>query len=147
MQSFNKWKLWAERVSRLYTFLDLYILSFVNRLRKDISLIECFIWKYAKLWLPVHIVLSDFLFYLQSTDPADKDTWKDRGTGQLSIKCKEGVTKGTKDSKPTVLVRNDVCSFLTNYCSLSWISYLDITCMQLICRWEDCCLTRYYIPA
>ncbi|KAI7755192.1 hypothetical protein M8C21_005705 [Ambrosia artemisiifolia] len=45
--------------------------------------------------------------YVKSTDPKDKDAWKDRGTGQLSIKCKEGVTKGTKDSKPTILVRND----------------------------------------
>ncbi|PWA40476.1 cell wall protein DAN4 [Artemisia annua] len=52
--------------------------------------------------------------YVKSTDPADKDTWKDRGTGQLAIKCKEGITKGTKDSKPTVLVRNDVGRLLLN---------------------------------
>ncbi|KAK9072938.1 hypothetical protein SSX86_009374 [Deinandra increscens subsp. villosa] len=52
--------------------------------------------------------------YIKSTDPADKDAWKDRGTGQLSIKCKEGVTKGTKDSKPTVIVRNDVGRLLLN---------------------------------
>ncbi|KAJ9555257.1 hypothetical protein OSB04_009871 [Centaurea solstitialis] len=52
--------------------------------------------------------------YVKSTDPADKDAWKDRGTGQLSIKCKEGVAKGTKDSKPTVLVRNDVGRLLLN---------------------------------
>ncbi|KAM0046109.1 putative Ran binding domain, PH-like domain superfamily [Helianthus debilis subsp. tardiflorus] len=52
--------------------------------------------------------------YVKSTDPTDKDAWKDRGTGQLSIKCKEGVTKGTKDSKPTVLVRNDVGRLLLN---------------------------------
>lgn len=52
--------------------------------------------------------------YVKSTDPADKDSWKDRGTGQLSIKCKEGVTKGTKDSKPTILVRNDVGRLLLN---------------------------------
>ncbi|GJX19720.1 cell wall protein DAN4 [Tanacetum coccineum] len=52
--------------------------------------------------------------YVKSTDAADKDTWKDRGTGQLSIKCKEGVTKGTKDSKPTILVRNDVGRLLLN---------------------------------
>ncbi|KAH9721728.1 RanBD1 domain-containing protein [Citrus sinensis] len=45
--------------------------------------------------------------YVKSSDPADKDTWKDRGTGQLSIKCKEGISKGTKESKPTILVRND----------------------------------------
>ncbi|KAI7745530.1 hypothetical protein M8C21_008229 [Ambrosia artemisiifolia] len=52
--------------------------------------------------------------YIKSTDPTDKDAWKDRGTGQLSIKCKEGVTKGTKDSKPTILVRNDVGRLLLN---------------------------------
>jgi len=40
----------------------------------------------------------------------DKDAWKDRGTGQLSIKCKEGVSKGTRESKPTILIRNDVSS-------------------------------------
>lgn len=52
--------------------------------------------------------------YVKSTDPTDKDAWKDRGTGQLSIKCKEGVDKGTKDSKPTILVRNDVGRLLLN---------------------------------
>nr|GMD79951.1 uncharacterized protein LOC109188264 isoform X5 [Ipomoea batatas] len=48
--------------------------------------------------------------YSKSTDPTEKDAWKDRGTGQLSIKCKEGVSKiardntrknmGTRESKP-----------------------------------------------
>lgn len=52
--------------------------------------------------------------YVKSSDPADKDTWKDRGTGQLSIKCKEGISKGTKESKPTILVRNDVGRVLLN---------------------------------
>ncbi|XP_071707760.1 uncharacterized protein [Rutidosis leptorrhynchoides] len=52
--------------------------------------------------------------YVKSTDPTDKDAWKDRGTGQLSIKCKEGVAKGNKDSKPTILVRNDVGRILLN---------------------------------
>ncbi|KAL5727738.1 hypothetical protein ACHQM5_000897 [Ranunculus cassubicifolius] len=52
--------------------------------------------------------------YIKSTDPADKDTWKDKGVGQLSIKCKEGITKATKDSKPTVMVRNDVGRLLLN---------------------------------
>ncbi|KAJ8767619.1 hypothetical protein K2173_018177 [Erythroxylum novogranatense] len=46
--------------------------------------------------------------YVRSGDPADKDAWKDKGTGRLSIKCKEGVCKGTKESKPTIVVRNDV---------------------------------------
>ncbi|KAL8216668.1 hypothetical protein R6Q57_023505 [Mikania cordata] len=52
--------------------------------------------------------------YVKSTDPMDKDAWKDRGTGQLSIRCKEGVTKGTKNSKPTILVRNDVGRLVLN---------------------------------
>ncbi|CAI9288918.1 unnamed protein product [Lactuca saligna] len=52
--------------------------------------------------------------YVKSSDSTDKDAWKDRGTGQLSIKCKEGVTKGTKESKPTVVVRNDVGRLLLN---------------------------------
>ncbi|XP_062074189.1 nucleoporin NUP100/NSP100 isoform X2 [Humulus lupulus] len=52
--------------------------------------------------------------YVKSNDPADKDPWKDKGTGQLSIKCKEGVSKGTKESKPTILVRNDVGKLLLN---------------------------------
>ncbi|TXG50998.1 hypothetical protein EZV62_023522 [Acer yangbiense] len=52
--------------------------------------------------------------YLKSSDPTDKDTWKDKGTGKLSIKCKEGVSKGTKESKPTILVRNDVGKVLLN---------------------------------
>ncbi|TYI91179.1 hypothetical protein E1A91_D03G174100v1 [Gossypium mustelinum] len=45
--------------------------------------------------------------YVKSTDPEDKDSWKDKGTGQLSIKCKEGISKGSKDSKPTIVVRNE----------------------------------------
>ncbi|KAF8032956.1 hypothetical protein BT93_D1748 [Corymbia citriodora subsp. variegata] len=52
--------------------------------------------------------------YVKSTDPADKDAWKDKGMGQLSIKCKEGVSKGTKESKPTIVVRNDVGKVLLN---------------------------------
>ncbi|KAG6788384.1 hypothetical protein POTOM_004449 [Populus tomentosa] len=38
--------------------------------------------------------------YVKSSDPADKDTWKDKGPGQLSIKCREGIGKSTKESKP-----------------------------------------------
>ncbi|XP_034888025.1 uncharacterized protein [Populus alba] len=52
--------------------------------------------------------------YVKSSDPAVKDTWKDKGTGQLSIKCKEGISKGTKESKPTIVVRNDVGKVLLN---------------------------------
>ncbi|KAG8659276.1 hypothetical protein MANES_02G028100v8 [Manihot esculenta] len=52
--------------------------------------------------------------YVKSSDPADKDTWKDKGTGQLSIKCKEDVGTGTKESKPTIIVRNDAGRVLLN---------------------------------
>ncbi|KAJ1416080.1 Ran binding domain [Sesbania bispinosa] len=52
--------------------------------------------------------------YVKSTDPADKDVWKDKGMGQLSIKCKEGVSKATKESKPTIVVRNEVGKILLN---------------------------------
>ncbi|KAF9617220.1 hypothetical protein IFM89_035102 [Coptis chinensis] len=52
--------------------------------------------------------------YVKSTDPADNEPWKDRGMGQLSIKCKEGVSKATKESKPTLLIRNDVGKVLLN---------------------------------
>ncbi|XP_078446224.1 pleckstrin homology (PH) domain superfamily protein isoform X2 [Wolffia australiana] len=51
--------------------------------------------------------------YMQAEDPAQKG-WKDFGMGQLSIKCKEGATKATKESKPTILVRNDVGKILLN---------------------------------
>lgn len=60
----------------------------------------CICWSF---WYPFFFQSG----YVQSSDPADN--WKDKGTGQLSIRCKEGVSKGTKESKPTVIVRNDVC--------------------------------------
>ncbi|XP_048624299.1 nuclear pore complex protein Nup50 isoform X4 [Brassica napus] len=52
--------------------------------------------------------------YVKSNDPTDKGAWKDKGTGNLYIKCKEGVDKGTKESKPTIIVRNDVGKLLLN---------------------------------
>ncbi|KAK2994830.1 hypothetical protein RJ640_018812 [Escallonia rubra] len=52
--------------------------------------------------------------YVKSSDPVDKDAWRDKGTGQLSIRCKEGFGKGTKESKPNILVRNDVGKLLLN---------------------------------
>ncbi|EPS64855.1 hypothetical protein M569_09924, partial [Genlisea aurea] len=52
--------------------------------------------------------------YVKSSDPTDKDAWKDRGMGQLSIKCKEGHSKGSKDSKPTIVMRNDVGKLVLN---------------------------------
>ncbi|KAF6160453.1 hypothetical protein GIB67_019222 [Kingdonia uniflora] len=52
--------------------------------------------------------------YVKSSDPVDKEAWNDKGMGQLSIRCKEGVSKATKESKPTVIVRNDVGKILLN---------------------------------
>lgn len=50
---------------------------------------------------------SILLPYMQPENPAD-GAWKDMGMGQLSVKCREGASKATKESKPTVVVRNDV---------------------------------------
>ncbi|XP_058085051.1 uncharacterized protein LOC131232670 isoform X2 [Magnolia sinica] len=44
--------------------------------------------------------------YVKPDNPADK-AWKDMGMGQLSIKCVEGASKATKESKPTIIIRND----------------------------------------
>lgn len=52
--------------------------------------------------------------YIKSTDPNDKEPWKDKGTGQLFIKCEEGAGKGSKESKPRILVRNDVGRIMLN---------------------------------
>ncbi|KAJ8449315.1 hypothetical protein Cgig2_002447 [Carnegiea gigantea] len=52
--------------------------------------------------------------YVKSTDPDDKEPWKDKGTGQLFIKCEEGASKGSKESKPRILVRNDVGRIMLN---------------------------------
>jgi hypothetical protein len=35
--------------------------------------------------------------------------WKDIGVGQLSIRSKEGAEKASKESTPTIVIRNDVC--------------------------------------
>lgn len=45
---------------------------------------------------------------MQPDNPAADKAWKDMGVGQLSIKCKEGADKASKESKPTIIVRNDV---------------------------------------
>lgn len=65
------------------------------------------------LFISFHVVMCVFAYHYQSSDPEDKDAWKDRGMGQLSIKCKEGISKGTKESKPTIVIRNDVSPFAT----------------------------------
>ncbi|CAA6673623.1 unnamed protein product [Spirodela intermedia] len=51
--------------------------------------------------------------YVQPENPAEKG-WKDFGVGQLSIRCKEGAGKATRESKPTILIRNDVGKILLN---------------------------------
>ncbi|KAK1274239.1 hypothetical protein QJS04_geneDACA010820 [Acorus gramineus] len=51
--------------------------------------------------------------YVKPENPTEKG-WKDMGTGQLSIKCKEGASKASKESKPTILIRNDVGKILLN---------------------------------
>ncbi|KAJ6817503.1 uncharacterized protein M6B38_410195 [Iris pallida] len=51
--------------------------------------------------------------YVKPNNPEDKG-WKDMGIGQLSIKCKEGTEKSTKESKPTILIRNEVGKILLN---------------------------------
>ncbi|XP_042422415.1 uncharacterized protein LOC122010094 isoform X2 [Zingiber officinale] len=51
--------------------------------------------------------------YVKPDNPDDKG-WKDMGLGHLSIKCKEGEKKATKDSKPTIIIRNDVGKILLN---------------------------------
>lgn len=51
--------------------------------------------------------------YVKPDNPADT-AWKDMGVGQLSIKCKEGADKSTKESKPTIVIRNDVGKILLN---------------------------------
>lgn len=51
--------------------------------------------------------------YIKPDNPADK-SWKDIGIGMLSIKCKEGVAKATKESKPNIIIRNDVGKPLLN---------------------------------
>lgn len=51
--------------------------------------------------------------YVKPDSPADK-AWKDIGVGQLSIKCKDGVNKAAKESKPTIIIRNDAGRILLN---------------------------------
>ncbi|PKA47750.1 hypothetical protein AXF42_Ash014527 [Apostasia shenzhenica] len=51
--------------------------------------------------------------YIKPDNPAGSG-WTDMGTGHLSIKIKEGTKKATKESKPSVIVRNDVGKILLN---------------------------------
>ncbi|XP_020084101.1 uncharacterized protein LOC109707332 isoform X5 [Ananas comosus] len=51
--------------------------------------------------------------YVKPDNPTEKG-WKDMGLGHLSIKCKEDVKKATRESKPTILIRNDVGKALLN---------------------------------
>ncbi|KAG8065877.1 hypothetical protein GUJ93_ZPchr0004g38917 [Zizania palustris] len=40
--------------------------------------------------------------------------WKDIGVGQIKIRCKEGAEKASKESTPTIVIRNDVGKILLN---------------------------------
>ncbi|XP_072961858.1 uncharacterized protein [Typha angustifolia] len=51
--------------------------------------------------------------YVKPENPVEKG-WKDMGMGQLSIKCKEGADRATKESKPSIVIRNDVGKILLN---------------------------------
>ncbi|KAJ3680049.1 hypothetical protein LUZ60_016327 [Juncus effusus] len=51
--------------------------------------------------------------YIKAENPSEKG-WKDIGVGQLAIKTKEGEIKATKESKPTIVIRNDVGKILLN---------------------------------
>ncbi|KMZ74153.1 RanBP1 domain containing protein, expressed [Zostera marina] len=51
--------------------------------------------------------------YLKPDNTSDK-SWKDMGMGMLSLKCKEGIPKGTKESKPTIIIRNNAGKILLN---------------------------------
>jgi hypothetical protein len=52
---------------------------------------------------------------MQHDDPTKG--WKDIGVGQLSIRSKEGAEKASKESAPTIVIRNDVCLlYLSSFC-------------------------------
>lgn len=51
--------------------------------------------------------------YIKGDTSTDK-AWKDMGVGNLILKCKEGVGRGTKEAKATIIVRNDVGRILLN---------------------------------
>ncbi|KAL0826627.1 hypothetical protein Bca101_050304 [Brassica carinata] len=68
----------------------------------------------CKLYVKFILSVSTLVTLMIFKDPTDKGAWKDKGAGNLCIKCKEGVDKGTKESKPTILVRNDVGKLLLN---------------------------------
>ncbi|CAL5030497.1 unnamed protein product [Urochloa decumbens] len=50
--------------------------------------------------------------YVKHDDPSKG--WKDIGVGQLSIRSKEGAEKASKESTPTIVIRNDVGKILLN---------------------------------
>lgn len=51
--------------------------------------------------------------YVKS-DNSEEKSWKDMGMGQLYIKCKENVKRGTKEAKATIVIRNDVGKVVLN---------------------------------
>ena len=56
--------------------------------------------------------------YIFQGEPNSDKAWKELGMGNLTLKSREGVEKGTKDAKATVVVRNEVSS-----CFLSFSMY------------------------
>lgn len=76
---------------------------------------------------------------IQTDNPAEK-VWKDMGTGHLSIKCKEGAQKATKASRPTIVVRNDVCSVLLILLQkvICWLVAIMTFLMIIVAlKWSD----------
>jgi nuclear pore complex protein Nup50 len=47
-------------------------------------------------------------------DNSGDEPWKNMGMGQLYIKCKEDVKRGTKEAKATIVIRNDVGKVVLN---------------------------------
>ncbi|ONK73339.1 uncharacterized protein A4U43_C04F29920 [Asparagus officinalis] len=57
---------------------------------------------------------KDYLSHASNILPDNSAAWKDIGVGQLSIKCQEGADKAAKESKPTIMIRNDAGRILLN---------------------------------
>jgi nuclear pore complex protein Nup50 len=65
------------------------------------------------------LVNKSFSPFMQHDD-ATKG-WKDIGVGKLSIRSKEGAERASKESAPTIVIRNDVCLlYLSTFCCYSY---------------------------
>ena len=92
--------------------ISVYLLVLVLRHSITCQNLGCIVVYYICCILNLVVLL---FLYVQSSDPTDKDAWKDKGSGQLSIKCKEGVDKGTRESKPIIVVRNEVGPLILHF--------------------------------